>query len=120
MINYFLQEVNFIHAKMLLMRKILHYLFISVLLSCLFIHSADAKLFNKINTVNQPEEVILESDNQEEVVQSAEISEQDSGSSLREKLKNVYNLEIDKYDRPEYLFREVLTHKCKEIGRAHV
>ena len=32
--------------------------------------------------------------------------------TLKEKLKNVYHLEVERYDHPEYLLREVLTHKC--------
>lgn len=34
--------------------------------------------------------------------------------SLKEKLKDVYNLEVEKYDKPAYLFKEALTHKYKE------
>ena len=44
---------------------------------------------------------------EESPVQAAEIS---TNSSLKERLKTVYNLEIDRYDRPEYLFREPLTY----------
>lgn len=62
------------------------------------------------------EEVVLstpqiEDEEEKAPVQAAEVRE---NSTLKEKLKNVYHLEIDRYDRPEYLFREILTHKCKD------
>ena len=53
-------------------------------------------------------------------VQAAEIN---TNSSLRERLKTVYNLEVERYDHPEYLFREQLTHHCKpesKMDRLHM
>jgi len=58
---------------------------------------------------NESEEV----SNTEEItgtVQSANISE---NTTLKEKLKTVYNLDVDRYDYPEYLFREPLTYHCR-------
>lgn len=72
------------------------------------------------DNLNNPEEVSLElidnnldsenNKNPEYIYEASTTAE----NSLREKLKNVYNLEIEKYDQPDYLFKEVLTHKCKE------
>ena len=50
-------------------------------------------------------------------LQNVKISKEDEEKSLREKLRDVYNLEIEKYDQPEYLFREILTHNCKETSK---
>ena len=47
-------------------------------------------------------------------LQHVEITKEDEQKSLREKLRDTYNLEVEKYDRPDYLFKEVLSHKCKE------
>jgi len=94
------------------MRKILHYLLISVLIIILcFSQDAEARLFERVRAENQ---VLLETNETENTTQAVEINKTETGSSLRDRLQTVYNLEIDKYDRPEYLFREALTHKCKE------
>lgn len=34
--------------------------------------------------------------------------------TLKEKLHDVYNLEVEKYDTPDYLFKEIFTHKYSE------
>ena len=62
------------------------------------------------------DEVILE--------ESATVTEADSGvetpaaipeeKTLREKLSDVYHLEVDKYDKPTYLFQDILTKKFDE------
>ena len=101
------------------MKRILHAL---LALSILICYTCNAEA--KTHKVEQPdsnelfEEVVLstpqvENEDSEENtnVQAAEVSE---NMTLKEKLKNVYNLEVEKYDHPEYLLRDVLTHKCKE------
>ena len=63
-----------------------------------------------LDEVNLTVPQIKEEESKSEV-HAVEINE---SSSLRDKLKNVYNLEVTRYDRPEYLFKDILTHKCNE------
>lgn len=72
------------------------------------------------------EEVLLDSSNSANV-QAVSIEEDkiadDSTKSLREKLKDVYHLEVDKYDKPNFLLKEVLTSHHSEdslIERTHL
>lgn len=65
------------------------------------------------------EEVVLEGVLEEEpaeVPQAVSITEQNApeDKTLKEKLRDVYHLEVDKYDKPNYLLQEVLTHKFDE------
>ena len=103
------------------MKKFLHFLCALTLVFC-FAQSVNAEdkiaenidsneLFEQV-TLSTPE-TVDDFDNKEEntPVQSVEISE---NTTLKDKLKNVYHLEVERYDHPEYLLREVLTHKCKE------
>ena len=50
---------------------------------------------------------------QGEVIQAAEVSEETKEKTLAEKLRDVYHLEIEKIDRPSYLFENILTKKYK-------
>ena len=62
------------------------------------------------------EEVVLETP-EIEAPQALSVSEQQSPAeekSLKEKLQDVYHLEVDKYDKPTYLLENVLTHKFDE------
>ena len=100
------------------MKKILRTLIVFIFISCFInIAKAETQIAQNIDSNELFEEVVLstpqiqEEDAEETPVQSAEINE---NTTLKEKLKDVYNLEVEKYDRPEYLFRNVLTHKCKE------
>ena len=60
-------------------------------------------------------EVVLETP-QEEAPQTAAISEvkKPEEKTLKEKLQDVYHLEVEKYDKPTYLLENVLTHKFDE------
>ena len=111
------------------MKRFLHFLFALTLLFC-YAKSVNAEeiiaqnidsneLFEQVilsvpDTIDDVEEGVKKTDEanvQEEApIQAAEISE---NSTLREKLKNVYKLEVDRYDHPEYLFREPLTYHFK-------
>ena len=58
------------------------------------------------------DEIVLEIPEEEtEVVQDAVASEYGLGEerTLRDKLRDVYHLEVEKYDKPNYLLSEVLT-----------
>lgn len=66
---------------------------------------------------NNLEEVVLENVEEEvEVPQAVSISEEKApeDKTLKEKLQDVYHLEVDKYDKPTYLLENVLTHKFDE------
>ena len=64
---------------------------------------------------NNIDEVVLENFSENNVPQVVEIEENNvETSTLRDKLKNVYNLEVDKYDKPNYLLKEVFTHHFPE------
>ena len=100
------------------MKRLLHALLVFAVITG-FINTADAEtqIAENIDNNELYEEVVLstpqEQENEENntPVQAAEVNE---NMTLKEKLKNVYNLEVEKYDQPEYLFRNILTHKCKE------
>ena len=94
-----------------------------VILATIFIASAPvmaAKKNNNTKSVEQLEEVVLETPEEElttpEVPQSVSITEQKAPEekSLKEKLQDVYHLEVYKYDKPTYLLEEVFTHKFDE------
>lgn len=71
-------------------------------------------------TVEQLDEVVLESPEEQtdsiDVPQSVSITEQRAPEekTLKEKLRDVYHLEVEKYDKPTYLLQEVLTKKFGE------
>lgn len=64
------------------------------------------------------DEVVLEEVLQQEEAQNApqavSVSQESSEKSLKEKLQDVYHLEVDKYDKPTYLLKDVLTQKFEE------
>ena len=103
------------------MKKFLHLLFALTIVFC-FVKSVNAEeviaqkidsneLFEQVTlTVPHEKNVNTESKPEEAPVQTAEVSE---NMTLREKLKTVYKLEVDRYDHPEYLFREPLTYHFK-------
>ena len=102
------------------MNKILQVLFIIIFFNFLLIPNASADEVQDDTADAKMEEVNLsfgDEDFENEnngFLQHVEITNDDETKSLREKLQDVYKLEIDKYDRPDYLFKEILTHKCKE------
>ena len=69
------------------------------------------------NKEQKLEEVVLdvpqEEMNVEEVPQAISVTEEKAPQekSLKEKLQDVYHLEVYKYDKPTYLLQDVLTHK---------
>ena len=71
-------------------------------------------------TVEQLDEVVLETPEEQtdsiEVPQSVSITEQRAPEekTLKEKLQDVYHLEVEKYDKPTYLLEDVFTHKFDE------
>ena len=97
-----------------------------VILVLIFIAAAPAYAARKqqIEPMSELEEVILESpedieseDGEVEVPQAISITEQKAPTeekSLKEKLQDVYHLEVEKYDRPTYLFENIFTHKFDE------
>ena len=94
-----------------------------VILATIFIASAPvmaAKKNNNTKPVEQLEEVVLETPEEElatpEVPQSVSVTEQKAPEekSLKEKLQDVYHLEVYKYDKPTYLLEDVFTHKFDE------
>ena len=102
------------------MSKFFHCFFVLLIL-CITVQSIKAEeiVTQKIGSNELFDEVALPNPQMEEEtggsnVQSAEISE---NMTLREKLKTVYKLEVDNYNVPEYLFREALTHHCKEESK---
>ncbi len=104
------------------MKKFLHFLF-ALTLVFYFAKSVNAEeivalnldgneLFEQVKlttpeVIDEQAEADLE---QETPTQAAQVSE---NMTLREKLKTVYKLEIDRYDHPEYLLREPLTYHFK-------
>ena len=104
------------------MKKFLHFLF-ALTLVFYFAKSVNAEetvalnldsneLFEqvKLTTPEVVDEQVKPEPEQETPTQEAQVSE---NMTLREKLKTVYKLEIDRYDHPEYLFREPLTYHFK-------
>jgi hypothetical protein len=103
------------------MKNFLRFLFATTIVFC-FVKSVNAEeviaqnidsneLFEQVTlTVPDEENVNAESKPEEAPVQAAEVSE---NMTLREKLKSVYKLEVDRYDVPEYLYREPLTYHFK-------
>ena len=104
------------------MKKFLHLLFALTIIFC-FAKSVNAEetialeldsneLFEHV-TLTTPEVVDEQAEaekKQEAPIQAAQVSE---NMTLREKLKTVYKLEVDRYDHPEYLLREPLTYHFK-------
>ena len=102
------------------MNKILRALFIILFCGLFSVSEAVTTDIQTLSDKENTEEVNLSFDDEEFAtedngfLQHVEVSKEDEEKSLREKLKDVYILEIDKYDQPDYLFKEILTHKCKE------
>ncbi len=59
-------------------------------------------------------EDILEEDTQTPQAVSISSEKIPAEKTLKEKLQDVYHLEVDKYDKPTYLLENVLTHKFDE------
>ena len=105
---------------MLVMKKFLHFLFALTLVFC-FAKSVNAEeaialnldsneLFEQVK-LTTPEVIDAQAEAEQNApTQAAQVSE---NMTLREKLKTVYNLQVDRYDHPEYLFREPLTYHFK-------
>ena len=98
--------------------KLIALFFIIIGCSCLnVIYAADTESSSNLTEVElEVPENIKEDDNYnipEAVSISAEntLNEQ---KSLKEKLRDIYNLEIEKYDKPSYLMEEIFTHKYSE------
>lgn len=83
-------------------------------------------IFFSLNA-SEASSVLMKDDVQDEIVTlqtedmykvEAEIQDfkalKDEENSLKKVLKDVYNLEIEKYDKPSYLFEEPFTHRFKE------
>ena len=99
--------------------------FLLVILALIFIAAAPVYAARKqAEPISELEEVILEApedveteEGEIEVPQAISITEQKAPTeekSLKEKLQEVYHLEVEKYDRPTYLLENVFTHKFDE------
>ena len=98
------------------------------LLAVLFIFSAESVFaINELpqdspNTVNMEEvvlenPVICEDEETYNVPEVATVTKDESlneSKSLKEKLRDIYNLEVEKYDRPSYLMKDIFTHKFND------
>ena len=74
------------------------------------------------DNIIEPEEINLEpvQEGLMEMTQAITVSEEADNSSaktLKEKLHDVYNLEVYKYDKPSYLFDEILTYNYNEDSK---
>ncbi len=67
-----------------------------------------------INIESYKKEPKTESSSLPESLFSGETPVPDSEKTLREKLSDAYHLEIDKIDRPSYLFKDILTKEYSE------
>lgn len=93
-----------------------------VIFATIFIASAPVMAAKKNNAkpVEQLEEVVLETPEESvessEVPQAVSVTEQRApeAKTLKEKLQDVYHLEVYKYDKPTYLLEDVFTHKFDE------
>lgn len=99
--------------KKILSRKVLPIIAIIVMSGCAF---ADE---------STPEEVILEHLGEGVEINEpfAKKAEYDTSKTLKEKLSDVYHLEVEHIDRPSYLFENILTKEYSEnslIERTHV
>jgi hypothetical protein len=112
------------------MKKFLNFVFALTLIFCIADRvKAEELIAEHIDSNELFEQVILltpetgegsiaeEETTEKAPVQAAEISENAAQTSenkcLKDVLKNVYNLEVERYDHPEYLFREPLTYNFK-------
>lgn len=78
-----------------------------------------AVIFNPVFAAEKLEEIVLETpeDTEIQVPQYISVTEEKAPveeKSLKEKLKDVYHLEVEKYDKPNYLLSEVLTKHFDE------
>lgn len=78
-----------------------------------------AVIFNPAFAAEKLEEIVLETpeDTEIQVPQYISVTEEKAPveeKSLKEKLKDVYHLEVEKYDKPNYLLSEVLTKHFDE------
>lgn len=82
------------------------------------LNSVNAELHEQSDDVSEIQEVTLDVDNEADVSEepSSEIAAEEKSEevTLKERLKDVYNLEVEKYDKPAYLFNEAFTHRYKE------
>ena len=60
------------------------------------------------------EDILAEEDTQTPQAVSISSEKIPAEKTLKEKLQDVYHLEVDKYDKPTYLLENVLTHKFDE------
>lgn len=68
-----------------------------------------------INTSSAQEEIVLELPTETPFVASATDENIETGEkTLREKLSDVYHLEIEQIDKPSFLFKDILTKKFAE------
>ena len=90
-----------------------------VFLCAVFLSFCNVKAANYTQQ-NILEEIILDTEETQEIRVEENRMPEDSLNeqiSLKEKLKNVYNLNIEKYDEPRYLLEEVLKHKYSEKSK---
>ena len=80
------------------MKKILPAIYLSVCLICFSaVSKAEEIVADNITEETQLEEVVLsQSEDMNDYVQSAGITEEEQPKTLKEKLRDVYNLEVDK------------------------
>ena len=70
-----------------------------------------------LNMHESDDSVTLNDETEPSAVQSVSVSETSENKTLKEKLHDVYNLEVYKYDRPSYLFDEILTKHFDENSK---
>ena len=66
----------------------------------------DEVVLDNVNINGDNPEIVAEPENK-----TPELAQE---KTLREKLQDIYHLEIEQIDRPSFLMSEILTHKCKE------
>lgn len=108
-------------------KKTILYLIVILLIFTCNVYAHD----NKQNATYNPENVELILNNgvtwfDSEEIQSASISEEytaKNNKTLKEKISDAYRLDTYKYDNPDYLLKEVLTHYYSEdslIEKTHI
>lgn len=103
------------YAKIFSMKKIARAIFILVLAFNFFVIQAEAKTKKAESPkTDNYEEIVLDTE-ETEYTETAQITTTNEEElSLKDKLKNIYNIEIEKYDKPDYLFKEILTKHYDE------
>ena len=92
------------------MKRILRCLLVLVFLCSIF----NAVKAEDIENVSLDEISLDIQEETEETPQAVEITKEQGNLSLREKLENVYHLDVSKYDKPNFLLKEVFTHHYGE------